>query len=83
MQSELEKKETTEYLKAKDLENKKQLQNELNTMIKQEFGKTSKYKEVHNLTAALIKLGQYNAINWHFVKILWGGSNEHKLADTI
>ncbi len=51
----LNKKKVTKYLNAKDIDDKKQLLNELNTMIKQEFVKNSPFKEVHDVTTALIR----------------------------
>ncbi len=53
MQSE---RKVTKYLKTKDLNDYKQLQKELNTMMKQKFGKESAFKEVLDIALASIKL---------------------------
>jgi hypothetical protein len=59
----LSEKKVSKYLKAKDLEGKKQLQHELNTMIKQEFGNKTHTKKVHDVTTALISIGIIHASN--------------------
>jgi hypothetical protein len=51
----LSEEKVTKYLKAKDLDDKKQLQKGLNTMIKQKNGKESPHTRVYDITTAFIR----------------------------
>jgi hypothetical protein len=62
----------------------KQLQKELNNMMKQKFGKESAFKEVLDVALALIKLNiQHTACNHYSAETSRGRTEEYQSRDKI